>query len=295
MRMKYVKTKNKVCFQVLYNKYLDYFYSIYLSNYQFKELEEDINTFIFKELFFTGKVAIFSNLGEAVACPFAASKFNIYNYPTKCKLINLRNAPFIPVCEQIINKDCIVIYAQRNKAPLTDYLKVKINEIVNTELAIKANIRAHKIPVAIISSEESEERMRAINESIDDGEEEIFVNVNDVANFLSLNPGVPYIIDQLYKHKQEVINEVLNYLGIKTNPIEKRERLIVDEIESNRELVDVLSNNVRYNLEKACERAKKYLGLTMSLKDISEETQKHMDEVKGGEDNGNKALPKNEN
>ena len=260
------KDKKNSNFFKYYDYYLTYFLNVYTANYCFEELEEEENYFIFKELFFNGQVAIYNNLGQPVFTPFAPSKYNIYNSPTKCTLINLRNVPFIPSSEQTINKDVVIMYAQRNKLSIIGTIQNKIEELANIDLAIQANLRAHKMPIGIIANEENKLHLDDINQAIDDGDTNIFIDVDDIESFKAITSGAPYILDKLYKQKLDVINEVLNILGINTNPHEKQERLIVDEVNSNNECVGVLENNLTYALNKACERAKKYLGITLTLK-----------------------------
>lgn len=260
------KDKKNSNFFKYYNYYLTYFLNVYTSNYWFEELEEEENYFIFRELFYNGHVAIYNNLGESVFTPFAPSKYNIYNSPTKCTLINLRNVPFIPSGEQTINKDVVIIYTQRNKLSIISTIQNKIEELANIDLAIQANLRAHKMPIGIIANEENKIHLDDINNAIEDGDTNIFIDVDDIESFKAITSGAPYILDKLYRQKLDVINEVLNILGVNTNPHEKKERLIVDEVNSNNEYVGVLENNLTYALNKACERAKKYLNITLTLK-----------------------------
>lgn len=267
------KDKKNSNFFKYYNYYLTYFLNVYTSNYWFEELEEEENYFIFRELFYNGQVAIYNNLGEPIFTPFAPSKYNIYNSPTKCTLINLRNVPFIPSGEQTINKDVVIIYAQRNKLSIIGTIQNKIEELANIDLAIQANLRAHKMPIGIIANEENKLHLDDINDAIEDGDTSIFIDVDDIESFKSITTGAPYILDKLYRQKLDVINEVLNILGVNTNPHEKQERLIVDEVNSNNEYVGVLENNLTYALNKACERAKKYLNITLTLKVKTQEIQ----------------------
>lgn len=260
------KDKRNSNFFKYYDYYLTYFLNVYTGNYWFEELEEEENYFIFRELFYDGQVAIYNNLGQLVFTPFAPSKYNIYNSPTKCTLINLRNVPFIPSGEQTINKDVVIIYAQRNKLSIIGTIQNKIEELANIDLAIQANLRAHKMPIGIIANEENKLHLDDINNAIEDGDTNIFIDVDDIESFKAITSGAPYILDKLYRQKLDVINEVLNILGVNTNPHEKQERLIVDEVNSNNEYVGVLENNLTYALNKACERAKKYLNITLTLK-----------------------------
>jgi hypothetical protein len=62
----------------------------------------------------------------------------------------------------------------------------------------------------------------------------------DLSNRLSvLKTDAPYLIDKLTTHKHEIWNECLTYLGINNTNVDKRERLITDEVNSNNELISL--------------------------------------------------------
>lgn len=49
----------------------------------------------------------------------------------------------------------------------------------------------------------------------------------------SLNTGAPYVADKIYQLKTQIWNEALTYLGISNINIQKKERLITDEVTRN--------------------------------------------------------------
>ena len=48
-----------------------------------------------------------------------------------------------------------------------------------------------------------------------------------------LQTGAPYVCDKLYQLKTQIWNEALTYLGISNINIQKKERLITDEVTRN--------------------------------------------------------------
>ena len=49
----------------------------------------------------------------------------------------------------------------------------------------------------------------------------------------SIQTGAPYVCDKLYQLKTQIWNEALTYLGISNINIQKKERLIADEVTRN--------------------------------------------------------------
>jgi hypothetical protein len=58
----------------------------------------------------------------------------------------------------------------------------------------------------------------------------------------AVNTQSPYLVDKLDLHKQRLWNEVMTLLGIKNSNTDKKERLIVDEVNSNNQLVGYYLN-----------------------------------------------------
>ena len=55
----------------------------------------------------------------------------------------------------------------------------------------------------------------------------------DLKRFQAINTNAPFVADKLYTLKTEVWNEALTHLGISNVNIQKRERLISDEVRRN--------------------------------------------------------------
>ena len=85
----------------------------------------------------------------------------------------------------------------------------------------------------------------------------------------SLNTGAPYIADKVTEYKKEIWNEALEYLGINTMSIEKKERLITDEASSNNELINLNLQSFLIPRQEAARQFNELFGLTGTDKEIS--------------------------
>ena len=62
-----------------------------------------------------------------------------------------------------------------------------------------------------------------------------------------------YLIDKLTVHKHEVWNEALTFLGIDNSNVDKKERLITDEVRSNDELISYYLKCFYETRKQACD------------------------------------------
>ena len=55
----------------------------------------------------------------------------------------------------------------------------------------------------------------------------------DLNAIKGLNIGAPFVADKLYNLKSQIWNEALTYLGISNTNIQKKERMVSDEVNRN--------------------------------------------------------------
>lgn len=81
-----------------------------------------------------------------------------------------------------------------------------------------------------------------------------------------LDTSSPYLLDKLQTHKKALMDEVLSYLAINNANTEKKERLIVDEVNANNEYVDNMLD-LMYDLRlRACKEINEMFDVKMSVK-----------------------------
>ena len=81
-----------------------------------------------------------------------------------------------------------------------------------------------------------------------------------------LNTSSPYLLDKLQQQKRELFNELLSFLGINNNNVEKRERLIVDEVNANNEFILVNLEHMYEERKKACDLINAKFGTNIEVK-----------------------------
>lgn len=254
--------------------YRSKFFSLFMNSYKFPELDEQQQYFLLKRLWRDGKALFFilpdseiaQEGGELVITPFAESKYNLYDFPTEVTAINLRGATFIPATPFEVNKNCVIMYAHSSHMAVCDIVEFYVKKIAEVELTINTNLFVHKLPRLVVVSPEDKERVQNLIEKIEEGEPKIFLDAEDYQAIKNvLDSGASYIIDKLYAYKQGLENELLSMLGIDNIGIEKKERLIVDEANSNNDLINDHSDCFLDTMEDACENVTKVLNHPLSV------------------------------
>ena len=92
----------------------------------------------------------------------------------------------------------------------------------------------------------------------------IFGDKNINPNSLKvLTTGAPYMCDKLYQLKTQIWNEALTYLGISNINIQKKERLITDEVTRNQGGVIASRYSRLESRRQACKQINDMFGLDM--------------------------------
>jgi hypothetical protein len=92
--------------------------------------------------------------------------------------------------------------------------------------------------------------------------------MGDMDSIKAINTEAPIVFDKLQQYKKEIFNEALTFLGINNIMLEKAERLITDEANSNNELINL---NLQASLtprKEACKQFNELFGLTGTDKEI---------------------------
>ncbi len=276
--------------------YENKYFSLWLNSRHFPELTRDQERFLMKELWVKGSVCAFivpgtkqepslvvmqenknestlilenknQESGVLALVPYATSQWNIFDQPTIVTFISKRGASFIPTNPQIVNKDCVIIFAHPSHKPIYSLVSWYIERITDIEQTIKINLFAHKLPRLVIVDPQDENRVKEIMDAIEEGKTKIFLTATDWQAIKNvLDGGGTYIIDKLHQYKQNVENELLTMLGINNTPHEKAERLITDEANSNNQLIEQYGDCFKDEIQRCLDDVKEVLGFSITQK-----------------------------
>ena len=84
-----------------------------------------------------------------------------------------------------------------------------------------------------------------------------------------IKTDAPFVADKIMDYKKEIWNEALTFLGINNIMLEKKERLVSDEANSNNELINLNLQSYLIPRMEACKQFNKLYGLEGTDKEIS--------------------------
>ena len=282
--------KTSGCWQrgIAYDYYLEKYFNLFMGAYRFKGISEEQQHYILKKLFFDGKISAFIVEGTKLGIdevpstyneypngmiafvPFAPCEYNIMDFPVRVNLVQVRGATFIPHTIQVVDKDVVLCYIQRNKRSIEAMVEFFVQKIVDVEMTIKNNLKALKTPFFVATTPENEQKMKQLWDKINNDDDVLYLSSSEIEAIKVLQTGTQFTIDKLYAYKQALENECLTYLGIDNLGImEKKEHMISDEVNSNNDLINDHSDNFLSVLQNWCKKIKDILGYEISVEATS--------------------------
>ena len=248
-----------------------YYQMLALNRYKWENLPNGIESrYIEQMLFDNGECALFDHpdLGLCVLRSSSRENLNIYGEPTKLSLtgFNEHRTVMMDECVRIMNNDLalptlpdIVYYARR---------MAEIDDI------IMQNLRQQRVPYLFATDENNSFSMKSLYDRMYQGEPAIFIDKEmlkgEPENIMVIPTSAPYLVDKLQIQKQEMERELLTFLGI-NNTLEKKERLIVDETNSNNQFIKMASDIGFKQRQLACEQINEMFGLNVRVIETQDE------------------------
>lgn len=214
-----------------YYRYVQRLTDLALSIFEWRNLPETVNErYIEMALFHNGCAVFFRDevIGELCLDCLTAGSFNVYGDPVKRRAYSKYNN----YQKQLTQEDSVIIW--NNYLHTNCILDIKSFALRLSELdrIIDVNTNAQKTPVIIQASEKQRLTMINLYQKYEGNEPFIFGdNSLDLNSIKVLCTQAPYIADRIYELKTKIWNEALTYLGISNLAVNKKERLITDEVQ----------------------------------------------------------------
>ena len=250
-----------------------YYQMLALNRYKWENLPNGIESrYIEQMLFDNGECAMFDHpdLGLCVLRSSSRENLNIYGEPTKLSLtgFNEHRTVMMDECVRIMNNELglpthpdILYYARR---------MAEIDDI------IMQNLRQQRVPYLFATDENNSFSLKSLYDRMYQGEPAIFIDKEmlkgEPENIMVLPTQAPYLVDKLQIQKQEMERELLTFLGI-NNTLEKKERLLVDETNSNNQFIKMASDIGFKQRQLACEQLNEMFGLNVRVVETQDEMQ----------------------
>lgn len=288
--------------------YLEKFFNKWMNKYEFTNLNYQQKHYIMKKFWSVGNIACsqIKSADETLAglmddgaldmrenkiifTPWTfANRYNIYDFPTHVNLINTRGVKFITTKILEIDKEVVIGFAQKNHKSVYSSIEAKIEELVDIEMKKRVSRKAQSQPWLFAFSPEDFEQAKRLQEQMENDEPYLFAPFNDVDKVKGITSGAPYVVDKFEQDRQKIENDILTMLGVNNVGIgEKKEHLIVDEVNANNEDIEQQSISFKSEIEDFFERIYKVFGYKVEVFDMNEMFKEAEDEVDEKEEDNN--------
>lgn len=221
-----------------------------------------------KYLFTSGKCIFFKDptMGFMVAGLAQQGSINCYGDPTDVYPVAEN---FVYSGPKLINgENCYVIRNNDLMLPNFPIVRHYAFKLTNIDRAIDTNIEAQKTPIIVRCSDKQRLSLKnAINQRRDN-EPVIWAtdqaNISDMVSTLDLN--APAVFKDLQTQKHMILNEVFTDFGINNANMDKRERMVANEVEANNEQVKASEDVLLKVREEACKNINRIFNLDISVK-----------------------------
>lgn len=278
--------------------FTDYFYRLMLlarSVFEWKNLPNGIDEkWIERFLFTEGKCMFFKDKdnGYMIAKCTPDGQVNYYDEPTRLRAYgtnytgkSLEN-----------NEECVLIRNNDEMIPTSPTIQLYAWRLAEISRTIDININAQKTPVIIKCSDKQKLSLKQVYKKWDGYDPVIFGDKTlELDKFDVLKTDAPIVFDKLQIQKHAIWNEAMTFLGINNANMDKRERLVDDEVQANNEQVGLSAEVMLKSRQNACKLINEMFGLNISVEirkpengiiEEIEDIQNHSNHSEGSEGTG---------
>lgn len=253
-----------------------------LSVYEWENLPETMNArFLEQCLYWYGKAAIVNDdiLGIINTKCTPSESLNIYGDATQYHCYSTGYDKDFPL------DDMVYVRNNLEALPTDTTIQLFAQRLYEAERTIDVNVKAQKTPVIILCDEKQRLTMKNVYMKFDGNEPVIYGKKGlDIDDIKVLRTDAPFVADKLEEYKRNVWSEALSFLGINNVMTEKKERLVVGEVEANNQLIDLSAQTMLLTRELAAEKFNRLWGGNISVR---QRTYQEIIKRLGGADNGN--------
>ena len=216
-----------------YKQYLDRLTELSISMFEWKNLPDSVDDrYLELHLFETGCMVYFKDdvIGDLCLDCIVNGRLDVYGDP----FIRRAYSSYNNYNKMLSYKNSVIIW--NNYLHTNSILDVKMfaRRLYNIDRIIDINANAQKTPVLLQGTEKQRLTLLNLYKEYDGNAPFIFGDKNlDLSSLKALSTNAPYVCDKLYQLKTQIWNEALTYLGISNINVQKKERLITDEVTRN--------------------------------------------------------------
>lgn len=269
-----------------FTDYLNRFKKVALSVFEWVNLPKSMNAqWLEKCLYYNGMATLLKdkNYGFINTNCCSNGKLNIYGLPTNLNCYSFEYQTNRKLYTGLMTGlteaqkearefyECILVQNNWDRTPTAGSMELFALRLFEAERTADVNIKSQKTPVMVLVDEEQRLLMENLYSQYDGNRPFIFGDKKQLGSDVlrAIKTDAPFIADKIMDYKKEIWNEALTFLGINNIMVDKKERLITDEANSNNELINLNLQSYLAPRQEACRQFNEKFGFTGTDKEIS--------------------------
>ena len=268
-----------------FQDYLDRFEKVALSVFEWVNLPKSMDArYLERTLYYDGQATLLKdgNYGfiNTRCCSNGyvniyglPSSFNCYSfeYQSNRKLYTGLKGRSEKQIKYLETSECILVQNNWSRVPTCATMELFAYRLYEAEMSAFTNIKAQKTPILLLADDTQKLTLKNLYEKYDGNQPFIFGDKKQLAKdtLQAIRTDAPFVADKIMQYKKEIWNEALTYLGINNIIVDKKERLITDEANSNNELINLNLESYLAPRKEACKQFNEKFGFTGTDKEIS--------------------------
>lgn len=188
-------------------------------------------------------------------------KLDIYRRP-----INYRAFANNGYNRKLNNENSVIIYNNYLHTNTAFELQKFAMQLYDLDTSLTVNAKAQKTPIMISCDENQRLSLKNAYMQFEGNMPVIYTNKNLNPNSISvMKTDAPYVADKLNELKREIWSEALTFLGINNVNVNKKERLITNEVENNQGSIVSSRFSRLEQRRQAVKRINKMYGLNIEV------------------------------
>lgn len=216
-----------------YVQYVNRLTELAISMFEWKGLPKSVDSrYIELHLFSNGCMVYFNDevMGNlCLDCTYNGG-LDVYGYPILRRAYSSYNG----YNRLLKDSNSVIIWNNLLHIPSEADIRAYARRLWMLDRIIDVNANAQKTPVLVQGNEKQRLSLINLYKEYDGNAPVIFGDSSlNTEGLKSISTGAPYVADRIYELKTQIWNEALTYLGISNINIQKKERLITDEVTRN--------------------------------------------------------------
>lgn len=266
---------NDLTFRTLYNK----FRLVCLNAFEWKNLPNGIKERHIERWLFSKGMAVFYNdpdLGLMCMECQPGGNVNPYGDPVWYRAFG------IGYQRKLDAGKCVIIENNKLRLATDDFIMFYVNKLTEAERTMDVNVKANKTPVVILCDDKDILSFKTMFRKVDGNEPAIYADkALNMDSVTALDLKAKFLGNELMDYKRSVESELLTFLGINNSAVDKKERLVTDEANSNNQLIQSFMELQLEARQRACEEINAMFGCNISV-EARQAVEKAVETVDGG-------------